>query len=176
LTVNQSYVGQITNPIVEARIEKAMSANALAKRLGLSRQYLNNAEQGIYSSLNPSLVRWISNAMGWTENSTTKRYMTFQNAKRRNAISRIEPRPIKRHANLQAGYQVFEEWRNDYWPSPRAFAVDFCIHPDLIQKYEEGIQKSMPKLLKQLLNENELLDPNWYDDLLGEAAHGPLSA
>lgn len=164
MAINQSFTGDITNPIVQARIDMAISANALARRLGLSKQYLSRAEQGTYSSLNPALLRWISNALNFTPEAVVQRYVLFQKATRRAAVEKIEPARLERKSETP-GNELFERWRSGYWSSPIQFATDFCIHPDLIQKYEEGITKSMPKQLKAVLIENGILDSNWQDDI-----------
>jgi transcriptional regulator with XRE-family HTH domain len=165
LAVNQSYVGAITNPIVEARLSKSLSANALAKQLGLSRQYISRAEQGTYSNLNPALLKWVANAMQFTVGSTEQRYITFQKAQRRATIERVNPATLtRRDGNNSPGGVIFEHWRSGYWTSPMQFAVAFCIHPDLVQKYEEGITKTMPKQLKAALIEAGILNGNWVDE------------
>lgn len=164
VTVNQSYVGNITNPITKARLDMALSANALARRLGVSRQYLSRAEQGTYSSLNPALLKWVANAVNIHPDAIMQRYVLFQKARRHDAIEKLQPHKLIRHQSSDAGHVIFERWRAGYWTSPLAFSVDFCIHPDLVTKYEEGIQKSMPKQLKAALIENGLLDANWADE------------
>ncbi|MFG2268091.1 helix-turn-helix transcriptional regulator [Streptomyces sp. NPDC048720] len=164
MAVNQSYAGTITNPIVEARTTMLISQQGLAKRLGLSKQYLNRAENGTYSSLNPALLKWVGNAMGWDTKSVEGRYKQFQSARRRETVESYAPHQLIRTDSKAAGHEIFSNWRAGYWPSSMAFANAFCIHPDLIQKYEDGIQKSMPKQLRETLTKLNLLDPNWYDD------------
>jgi transcriptional regulator with XRE-family HTH domain len=163
LAVNQNYVGSIANPIVEARLNQSMTSQVLGKRLGLSKQYVSRAEMGTYSSLNPSLLRWVSNAMGWTNESTIRRYVQFQNAKRRETVKDIAPHQLTRNESPEPGYKIFERWRSGYWPSAMAFASAFCVHPDLVSKYEDGIQKTMPKQIKEVLKEFNLISDNWSD-------------
>lgn len=45
--------------------------------------------------------------------------------------------------------------------SPLAFAVALCLHPDSVQKYEEGIQRGMPNQIRIALKQVKLLDPSW---------------
>lgn len=168
MRVNKSYVGSIANPIAETRVGLAMSGAALAKRLGLSRQYIQKAEEGIYTSLNPSLLKWTAEVNGFTVNAVAKRYKAFQNAQRRETIERVQPHPFT--LTEPEGFH-FERWRSGYWTSSGQFAVAFCIHPDLIQKYEEGITKSMPKQLKLILEAHGLLKM----PLEAEALRGPLT-
>lgn len=154
----------------------AMSGPVLAKRLGLSRQYLSRAEQGTYSSLNPSLRKWTANALSISVNDVDKLYAAFQKSQRRQTIERIDPHKLERNQSNEPGHLVFERWRSGYWTSPTQFAIAFCIHPDSIQKYEEGIQRKMPKQLLEALIENELIDLKWSDALEGEATDAHLRA
>lgn len=169
MAVNQSYAGHVSNPITDTRVRLAMSGPALAKRLGLSRQYINRAEHGTYSSLNPDLLRWVANENGFTIGSVQKRYEKFQNAQRRATLERINPHPFT--LGEPEGFH-FERWRSGYWPSPLSFSVGMAIHPDLIQKFEEGITRTMPKLLRQILIEFELL----IEASEGESTGAPVTA
>lgn len=165
MSVKQSFAGATTNPITQARIGAAMSSNALAKRLGLSRQYLSRAEQGTYSSLNPKLVKWVSDTIPISSRWVEKSYEEFQKAQRRATVERVEPHRLERHGSKSPGGVLFERWRSGYWNSPNSFAVDFCVHPDLVMKYEEGIQLNMPKQIRQALSEVNLIETDWTDQI-----------
>lgn len=160
MAVNQSYVGSITNPIVEARLAMNFSSSALAKRLGLSKQYISRAEQGTYSSLNPALIRWVSNAMNWSPESAVRRYVQFQHAQRRATVENVNPHKLERLNPTETENEIFERWRSGYWPSPMAFATGFCVHPDLVTKYEEGISKGMPRQIREILSQHNLIGDN----------------
>lgn len=114
--------------------------------------------------MNPALLKWVANAMGFTVNSVEKRYTQFQKATRRATIEKVDPTKLERKSNTP-GNKLFENWRSGYWSSSNQFATELCLHPDIVQKYEEGITKSMPKQLKAVLIENNLLDANWQDDI-----------
>lgn len=167
MAVSQSFTGEIINPIIDARLAMSHSGPSLAKRLGLSRQYISRAEQGTYSNLNPALLRWVSNASNISPEAVTRRYVLFQKAQRRATLEKVAPHKLERHGSLELGHKLFERWRSGYWTSPTQFSVAFCVHPDSVQKYEEGIQKSMPKQIKEALLEVELIDESWRDELLG---------
>lgn len=148
------------NPITDARIGVSMSGPGLAKKLGLSRQYVNRAEQGTYSSLNPELVRWVGVTLSIDTRSVIRRYNIFQKATREATVEKIEPHKLERSGN-EPGHVLFERWRSGYWTSPTQFAVAFCVHPDSVQKYEEGIQKTMPGQIQNALREVNLLADNF---------------
>lgn len=163
--VGNSFIGEIPNPITDARLEKSMSGPALAKRLGLSRQYLSRAEQGTYASLNPALQRWVSNALNIHPDAVKQRYVAFQKKQRLETFDRIQPHRLERHDSHESGSTLFERWREGYWTSPTQFAIAFCVHPDTVQKYEEGIQKKMPGDIFRALLEVNLIDANWSDEI-----------
>lgn len=160
-----SFIGEIANPITDARLEKNFSMPALAKRLGLSRQYLSRAEQGTYASLNPALQRWVANALNIHPDAVKQRYVAFQKRKRLETLETTAPHKLERHQSNEAGNVLFERWREGYWTSPTQFAQAFCVHPDTVQKYEEGIQKKMPGDIFRALSEVNLIDANWSDEI-----------
>lgn len=158
-----SFTNETINPVTDARIEKSFSGPALAKRLGLSRQYLNRAEQGTYASLNPALVKWVGNALQIHPENVRQRYVAFQRATRKSTAERIDPHKLIRQSS-EPGHVIFERWRNGYWTSPTQFAIAFCVHPDTVQKFEEGVQKKMPGDIRRALEEVNLIDSNWSDE------------
>jgi transcriptional regulator with XRE-family HTH domain len=164
LTVGNFVSGTVVNPITDARLTMSMSGPALAKRLGLSRQYLNRAEQGTYTSLNPALVRWVSNALNISPGAVSDRYGKFQAATRRETVQKFNPHKLERHESSEPGGTIFERWRSGYWTSHTQFATAFCVHPDTVQKYEEGVQKKMPKDIFRALTQVNLIDADWSDE------------
>lgn len=163
--VNTSFIGEIANPITDARLEKNFSGPALAKRLGLSRQYLSRAEQGTYRSLNPALQKWVANALNIHPDAVKQRYVAFQKRQRLETLEKVQPHKLERHGSHETGSAIFEHWREGYWTSPTQFAQAFCVHPDTVQKYEEGIQKKMPDDIFRALLEVNLVDANWSDEI-----------
>ena len=164
MTSLNSFSGDVTNPIVEARLEKSMTSNMLAKNLGLSRQYLSRAEQGTYTSLNPQLTRWVAQSLSVHPRSVEDKYRSFQHHKRTATVEELAPHILRRNG-AEAEHLTFERWRNGYWQSPLAFAVGMCLHPDSVQKYEEGIQRGMPQQIKMALEQVKLLDSAWNDEV-----------
>lgn len=141
----------------------SITLNTLGKKLGLSRQYLSRAESGTYSSLNPQLAKWVANSLDWEVQSVHERYETFQDARRRATMDEVQPHKLERHESHEPGHVLFERWRSGYWVSPVAFANAFCVHPDLVQKYEEGVQKRMPRQIREVLRGFGIIDSNWVD-------------
>ena len=160
MTSLNSFSGEVINPIVEARLDQAMTSNSLAKKLGLSRQYMSRAEQGTYTSLNPQLIKWVAESQGIHPRSVEDKYRRFQHHKRIDTVDEVQPHILRRNGS-EAEHLTFERWRSGYWTSPLAFAVAFCVHPDSVQKYEEGIQRGMPQQIKIALEQVKLLEPDW---------------
>lgn len=159
--VNNSFSGDIINPIIDARLQMSLSSTGLAKRLGLSKQYISRAEAGTYTSLNPALLNWAAHALSIETLSVTKRYQMFQQARRRATIETINPHRLERHNSRVEGFKLFEHWRAGYWPSSMAFANAFCIHPETVRAYEEGIRPEMPLSIRNVLKEANLLEIDW---------------
>lgn len=162
MAANSFSVGDIINPVTDARLNMSLSGPALAKRLGLSRQYLNRAEQGTYAKLNPALLKWVANALSVETRSVERMYEKFQKATRHASMEKWEPHKLVRSGN-EPGYVLFERWRSGYFTSPTQFAVAFCVHPDAVQKYEEGIQRTMPKQIVEALEEVDLIDAKTFE-------------
>lgn len=161
----RAFSGSVANPITETRIDIGMSMNALAKRLGLSKQYMSRAEQGTYTSLNPDVIRWVAETANIPKGEVTRRYIAFQLATRMNTKEDIDPQKlIRRNNDNRPGYEIFEEWRSQYWPSVVSFSNAFCVHPETVKTYEEGIRPTMPEPIKKALSQLELLDVMWIED------------
>lgn len=155
---NVAFTGEIPNPIIDARIAIGLSANQLAKKLGLSRQYLQKVEAGTYTSINPQLLKWTANAQSISVGSVMKRYKHFQKVKRAATVEQIAPHKLARQNSSEPGYLIFERWRNGYWPSVVAFSNAFCIHTETVKNYEEGNREEMPLLMQEILSDAGLLD------------------
>ena len=160
------YHGRITNPIAEARYTDGYSLQRLGKKLDLSRQYLSRAEQGTYSGLNKELVKYAAQALDISFREVLRRYYAFQTATRRNTASTIDPIFLSRGASANSdprrpGNEIFAEWRAKYWTSSTAFSNAFCVHPELVRNYEDGIVAEIPEPIRAALQSVKLIDPNW---------------
>lgn len=149
----RAFTGSVANPIIDARLENQYSLNVLAKRLGLSRQYLSRAEQGTYKSINPKLISWVAERKSISRSEVMRRYHAFQIATRK--ATREERPEVNRfreadYPNLKA-WQAFAAWRADHWSSVISFCNSVCVHPETVRYYEEGIRYKMPEPLREAL-------------------------
>lgn len=159
----RAFVKDISNPITAARLDAGMSMNALAKKLGLSREYMSRAEQGTYVRLNPKLIAWVAESANIPVRSVIDRYANFQNATRITTKEEINPRILERGESDWPGYMLFTRWREDYWSSATSFSIALCIHPETVKSYEDGSRREMPERIKRVLQEAEMIESNWSD-------------
>lgn len=162
------FAGNHINPIADARLSAGISASSLANRISLSKQYISRAEQGTYNSLNEDLVNYAASRLVVSTTEVMKRYREFQARTRRKTARSQEFDLLARAGSLHPGHVLFTKWREGYWSSVIAFSNAWCLHPEMIRAYEEGLRSTMPLQLRELLIEFQLLDPNWSDDLLGD--------
>lgn len=165
------------NPISYARHLTLLSSGALAKKLNISRQYINRIEQGLYQEPNEKLLFWAAEEL----NKHTDRdvnapmilnsYKNWQWEHRRNTVSNLSLNPCEvtemdkirqtgeanPHPSRLVYYRFFKTWRESYWNSYHSFCVDMCLHTDPIIKYEGGESYKMPGQLKEVMTRLELL-------------------
>lgn len=165
------FIGRIANPIADARLEAGMSLNTLANRLSLSKQYINRAEHGTYNSLNTPLVKFTAKQLGTSNKGVIEKYTAFQEATRKLSAENIAPSMLSRKNSTLPGNEIFTLWREGYWPSITAFSNSFCLHPELVRAYEEGIREEMPTLMRTVLASFKLMDPNWTEVKIGNPVH-----
>lgn len=155
------YFDDIVNPIAEARLNEGYSLKRLGKRLGMSAQYISRAEHGTYSDLNAALANYAADALSITQLALMNRYRNFQLETRRKTARELKPRKLRRGNSGASGHELFSEWRDCYWVSPVAFSNAFCVHPEVVSTYEEGIRTTMPDQVYKALSCVQLIDDDW---------------
>lgn len=155
------YVDDIPNPIVEARLSDGYSLKRLGKRLDMSAQYISRAEHGTYSDLNHELIKYVADQLNIPAKAVMHRYIEFQKATRRRTAKNLNPSMLTRGKSLLPGHVLFTTWRGCYWHSPVAFSNAFCVHPEAVNSYEEGLRQSIPDQVLKALSHVKLIDPNW---------------
>lgn len=160
------------NPVSQARYLSSFSTTALSKRLGVSRQYINRLEQGLYDRPNQELLKWTAETLNKslddnkqiTPQVVEQLYREWQWQRRESCkmdkslrILEVTEYDKVRQPNIVYYHRVFQQWRMDNWISPHAFCVDMCLHPSPVVDYEEGLTHSMPNNLKKVLIQLDLL-------------------
>lgn len=158
------------NPVSYARYLSTYSTTALAKNLGVSRQYLSRLEQGLYDKPNTKVIEWTRDTLNKsldspvTSSAVEQLYREWQWQKRESIKMNKALRPLEitvydraKQPDVIYYHRVFRQWRNDYWTTAHAFCVDMCLHPSPVAEYEEGLTHTMPNNLKKVLNELHLI-------------------
>lgn len=163
------------NPITYARYLSPMSSTKIAKELGVSRQYLNRLEQGLYDKPNDKVVKWTMETLNshldkkvsaptveqlykewqWQQRESTKLNKALSPV----AITDFDrvSQPSFRNHGIIYYHKIFAQWRGDYWNTSHAFCVDMCLHPAPVAEYEEGETHTMPNQLKKVLTQLNLI-------------------
>lgn len=160
------------NPVSHARYLSSYSTTALSKHLGVSRQYINRLEQGLYDKPNQKLLEWVATTLNKSLDDTKQinasiveqLYREWQWQRRESCKDNKSLRSLEiteydrvRQPDIMYYHRVFRQWRMDNWISPHAFCVDMCLHPSPVVDYEEGNTQSMPSNLKKVLIQLDLL-------------------
>jgi len=106
-------------------------------------------------------VKYVANKLDISAREVIRRYNYFQVATRQKTKDELNPNLLSRRGSELPGYAIFLEWRSGYWQSSTGFSNAFCVHPELVRNYEEGISPELPEPVASALREVGLLDPNW---------------
>lgn len=120
------------NPVKAARRYLGLTQLELADACGVSRQTVLRTEQGVYTSLPPSLGEWLVKDVPGIYSA----YHAWQRAKRKASYGRlIEPYSFSSFDN------PFHRWRMDSGQSSRmGVCKDFCLHPAVVTKFENTLE------------------------------------
>ena len=132
------------NPISKIRKELRLTQKELAQRANITEQVVLKAEQGLYPTLPPSLLRTTDYLAGLPQNSIENRYEAW-----------IDEELLKVKLPSASHHMVtdrinFVNWRstvcgmNQVPDSVNSFCKLMKIHPYVIQKYESGKMKGVP--------------------------------
>jgi transcriptional regulator with XRE-family HTH domain len=153
-----------------------LSTTALAKRLGISRQYITRVEQGLYNEPNSDILNWACEVINNSArpeieaqvnpDSLLQLYREWQWQKRESTkMSRIlrilevtEFDVARQQGNVIYYHKIFGNWRRDYFPTTHALCVELCLHPVPVENYEGGNTRTMPKDIREVLTGLGLLD------------------
>lgn len=160
------------NPISTARSLSLLSTTGLARKLGVSRQYISRAEQGLYDKPSEALLNWTTSTINRnrpdnqhvTNAGVMQLYKEWQWQKRESAKMDKILRPIDvtdfdrmRQPDVMRYHKIFTNWRRDYWETAHSFCVDMCLHPSPVADYEDGQTITMPNSLKKVLTQMNLI-------------------
>jgi hypothetical protein len=120
------------NPVRSSRRRLGLTQLDLASACNVSRQTVLRTEQGVYTSLPPSLGEWLVSDVPGIYTA----YHAWQRAKRRNSYGRlVEPYTFDLSDN------PFRRWRHDSGLASRmGVCKDFCLHPAVVTKFENTLE------------------------------------
>lgn len=177
------------NPIMEARMDAALSKQEFSRRLGISRTFILRAEEGCYSSPGSKLIAFSTKQLKISISEFNRRYAKFQRETRIRLTENIEPLQIVNcvdaklvkvdtSVGLETSvsdfdedikivrlHEEFKKWRENYWTSYVGFCQALCVHPASVENYENGAYDQMPRLIMDALNEVSLIDASFNPDL-----------
>lgn len=160
------------NPLSHARYLSTYSTTALAKKLGVSRQYISRVEQGLYDKPNKEVLAWTTEVLN--KNLAEDRqietpvveqlYREWQWQQRESTKMGMSLRPCSvtdfdrvRQPDVIYYHKIFRQWREDYFISTHSFCVSMCLHPSPVAEYEEGGTIKMPQTLRRVMEQLGLL-------------------
>lgn len=172
------------NPITYARTSAGLSKHQLSAKVRQSRTFILRAEEGCYTNPGTKLIDFTCETLQISRSEFRRQYRAFQSEQRKRTAETLEPLQVPNRIKskqyspvgpveynvaefdqpfIKVAYfhKVFKSWREDYWGSRNNAAVALCIHPASIENYEEGNYKKMPELIKEALEEVNLIDESF---------------
>ena len=132
------------NPIVALRKELRITQKELAEQAHITEQVVLKAEQGLYPTLPPSLLRMVSQLSELAPGLIEANYEAWINEElKKTKLPSVGNQMVTNPVN-------FKEWRqkvcelNDVPNSVNGLCKLLKIHPYVIQKYESGRMKGVP--------------------------------
>ena len=141
----------MTNPIRNYRRDLNLTQEALASIAGITKQVVLKAEQGVYPTLPPSLLKALSTVTRRESLFIENEYEQWINEELYNV--RLPDQLTINYMLLD--WRLFPQWRehvcklNGVPNSVSAFCGLMKMHPYVIQKYEAGRLKSTPLQLME---------------------------
>lgn len=124
-----------------------MTQLELADACGVSRQTILRTEQGVYTSLPPSVGEWLVSEVPGIYGA----YHAWQRAKRKNSYGRLVEPYIYRNSD-----NPFRRWRIDSGILSRmGVCKEFCLHPAVVTKFENTLDhSSVPDIILDSLRDS----------------------
>jgi DNA-binding XRE family transcriptional regulator len=132
------------NPITSIRKEYRLTQKELSIRAGITEQVVLKAEQGLYPTMPPSLLRYLSYISETPSNVVEGKYESWIKIE----LAAVKLPSVGSH--MVTDYVLFNEWRsavcnlNHVNDNINSFCKLLKIHPYVIQKYSAGKMKGVP--------------------------------
>jgi hypothetical protein len=129
-------------------------ATGFAKDAGVAYQSVHKTTLGLYSSIPTNLAAHMARTSDYTQEEWQKRYSLWVDKELDILINDIKSGALEAEAffvpssNLENTYPTFSAWREALSYSQIDFCKTFLMHQAILQKYEAGNMKNLPKSLE----------------------------
>ena len=139
----------MVNPFLRWRREYSRSISQMATLLDVSESTYLRAEQGLYNEIPPTLLRNFSHyalspgvvRTQYARAQTSRRIATFQSGR------------VREQFSTDGKSNPFLAWRATYFASRLEFCKAVGVHPSTVKRVEDGIAKTLPEVILQVLLE-----------------------
>jgi transcriptional regulator with XRE-family HTH domain len=141
------------NPVSRIRKDLSLTQVDLARRARITEQVILKAEQGVYPTLPPSLLRMLGYLTGTPESQIEAEYEAWIDEQLK------EVKLPSCGKQMVTDFVLFNEWRstvcnlNGVPDNINSFCKLMKIHPYVIQKYSAGKMKGVPVQLIQRIGQ-----------------------
>jgi hypothetical protein len=129
-------------------------ATGLAKDAGVGYQTVHKTVMGLYSSIPATLAAHMARTSDYNQEHWQNEYSLWIEKEVEVLINDIKSGALEAEAffvpssNLGNQYATFSEWREALSYSQIDFCKTFLLHQAILQKYESGNMKNLPKSLE----------------------------
>lgn len=145
------------NPLRECRMILGLNMSELGAVAGVSRQYVNRLENGVYVKPNETIVKHLAECSDIEVGLLEAAYYKWQKEKRCGIAQNLGLPPVRLTDVSRPYYTNFKRWRQTFWTSTEKFSKDMCVNPSLVNPYEIGKLRGMPVQLKEVLEDLNLI-------------------
>lgn len=139
------------NPIKQIRLDHKLTQGAMASLAGVSSGVVTKTESGVYPEVPPNLLKAICTLTGRPAVGVVDEYEAWIEQK----LSTVKFPNIYYFSNPKEFKQFREELckANEIPNTIIAFSTLLSIHPYVIEKFEKGRMKEVPKQLIERVNQ-----------------------
>jgi len=139
------------NPVNVAITNSTITPADLARKLQVTRQYIKHCQNAVVGKLSIKVIRWVADTLS-SEDCPYLASMVIEDYEKYQDYIRIKEYIRLNEPGLPGSDEsgsAFTTWRKKYYATQYAFSVAWCIHPSLVNFYESGTVKRMPKMMQE---------------------------
>jgi DNA-binding XRE family transcriptional regulator len=140
------------NPLKVARQISGYTQEDLSYYAGVTPGAILKYEQGLYENPSLKILKVLSDRTGIPVKALIIEYSEWRSWKRRTAYL-----PSVGILHFNEFFHPLTQYREAAgYRSMQSFCIDLCMHPATVGKYEKGLCRSMPLMVKTALSEGGL--------------------